>query len=166
MWRHTCCQIRPGRARGRRASSPIPSTLFSTSTWGWVFEQSFWRFSPVFSPQTRSFGFLQSSSVCLVSENMFASRKCGGLLLVLFAVCHQPLSAGDSKSAGLRVAPRSLRTEQIPGRGGVNFRHLGAWHADRGVVRAAAQGRASNQPFWHPELLIHTQKKLKLSCFL
>lgn len=162
MWRRTCCQTRPGRARGRRAPSPIPSTLFSTRTWGWVCERSFWMFCPVFF----LFGFLPSSSVCLVSENMFASRKCGGLLLVFFAVCYQPLSAGDSKSAGLCVAPRSLRTEQISGRGGVDLRHLGAWHPDWGVVRAAAQGTASNQPLWLPELLIHTQKKLKLSLFL
>lgn len=89
MWRHTCCQIRPGRARGRRASNPIPLTLFSTRTWGWVCEQFFCRFCPVFF----LFGFLQSSSVCLVSENMFASRKCGGLLLVFlqYVISHSQL---------------------------------------------------------------------------
>lgn len=44
----------------------------------------------------------------------------------VFAVRNQPLAAGDSKSAGLCVAPRSLRTKQIPGRGGVDLRLLGA----------------------------------------
>lgn len=42
-----------------------------------------------------------------------------------FAVRNQPLAAGDSKSAGLCVAPRSFRTKQIPGRGGADLRLLG-----------------------------------------
>lgn len=36
MWRLTCCQISPDRARGRRASRPTPLTLFSTRLCGCV----------------------------------------------------------------------------------------------------------------------------------
>lgn len=40
MWRRTCCPTCHGRARGRPASRPTASTLFSTRIWGWANLQS------------------------------------------------------------------------------------------------------------------------------
>lgn len=80
-----------------------------------------------------SFTFLHSSAAGLVTgaecvwlQEMRAAPDLKLRVAPVFTVRNQPLAAGDSKSAGLCVAPRSLRTKQIPGRGGVDLRLLGA----------------------------------------
>lgn len=81
-------------------------------------------------------GYSSTSSWGSVS-NMFVLRC---------AVCDQPLAAGDTNPAGLRVAPWPVWTQQLPGRGGADLRLLGVWFPNRGVVRSAAKGRTYSHP--------------------
>lgn len=65
------------------------------------------------------------------------------LSLSLCIVRGQSLSAGDAHTAGFCVASWSFWTQQLPGGDRADLWLLGVWHADRGVVRSAAQGELS-----------------------
>lgn len=73
----------------------------------------------------------------------------------------QPLAAGDSQPAGVRVAPRPLRPQQLSGGGGADLWLVGAGQRDRGVVRSAAQGETLYTPavpFWSHTSQTHRGK--------
>lgn len=123
MWRPIYCLTSPVRARGRPASRPTPSTPFSTRAWGFVGGKKL---------KKQSWGLefqLSTCCCCLVSP-----------------VCDQPLSAGAADAAGVRVAPRPIRIQQLSGRGGALLWLVGVRFPDRGVVRSAASGKSQNQP--------------------
>lgn len=121
MWRRTCCQIRHDRARGRRASSRTPLTLFSMRTWGSVSEK------------------LEVLILWTQHDAEFSTHITDVILCCV--VCDQPLAAGDTNAAGLCVAPRPIWTQQLLGRSGADLWLLGVWLPNRGMVRPAAQGR-------------------------
>lgn len=143
MWRRTCCLTRHGRARGRRASRPTASTLFSTRIWGWASEK--------YSNDTM---FIQLVRHLATAAHWFSREHCHNQIInylythasLCRAVRDQPLAAGDSQPAGVRVAPRPLWPQQLSRGGGADLWLVGAGQRDRGVVRSAAQGETSYTP--------------------
>lgn len=96
----------------------------------------------------------------LINVPLSFNRACVFLWCV---VCDQPLTAGDSKPAGVCVASRPLRTQRILGRGRGDLWLRGARRPNRGVVRPAAKGGTWNQLF---VILSHKRRQSKYAVFI